>query len=281
LYLKLYDKIAKNYQKGFKLKLFAVFGNPIKHSKSPLMHNNAFMNLNIDARYIKILLEDGKKLKEVFKKLQLSGANVTVPFKENAYELADEIRGVAKEIGAINTLVLENDKLIGYNTDADGFLKAIDCFNAKEILILGAGGTSKAISTILSQNDFNITVLNRSDSRLEYFKDKNFNAKNWNELDNFEFDLVVNTTSAGLNDDNLPAPKEILEKLFKNAKFAFDCIYKETEFLKLAKKSDLKVKNGSDMLLYQGVIAFDIFTKNEFSQDKIAKYMREALENFR
>ncbi len=263
------------------MKLFAIFGNPVKHSKSPLMHNYALKNLKYNGCYTRILLEDGEKLKDEFLKLKLSGANITVPFKEDAYRLADEVRGVAKKIKAINTLVLEDGKLIGYNTDAGGFLKSISEFKkVKSVLILGAGGTAKAIATILKEEKFSVTLLNRSKNRLDYFKDSGINAYSWNEFKTQKFDLIVNTTSAGLDDDSLPAPKDILDEVLKNAKYAYDVIYKETAFLKLAKEHNLIVKNGLDMLLLQGVIAFDYFTKQKFKEKKIVKYMSKALKEF-
>jgi shikimate dehydrogenase len=261
------------------MKLFGVFGNPIKHSKSPLMHNNAFIKLGFDASYIKILLDDGEKLKERFFELGLYGANVTVPFKENAYLLADEVRGVAKEIKAVNTLVLEDNKLIAYNTDGDGFLMAIEEFGAKKVLILGAGGTSKAISRVLQNSGYDVLVANRSETRLKEFE-SDIKTTTYLELKEFDFDLVVNSTSAGLSDELLPIDIEILRKIFQNSKAVFDCIYRETSFLKLAKEMNLKYKNGQDMLLYQGVLAFDLFTQKRFKQENIIRFMREALEKF-
>lgn len=263
------------------MKLFAIFGNPVKHSKSPLMQTYTFKKLNYDGIYTRYLLQDGKKVKEKFLKLGLSGANITVPFKEDAYALADEVRGVATKIKAINTLVLEDGKLIGYNTDAGGFLKAISEFkNVNSVLILGAGGTSKAMATILKEEGYKVVVLNRSSNRLEYFKEQNIEAYSWDEFKNEQFDLIVNSTSAGLSDESLPAPKEILDEVLSSAKYAFDAIYKETPFLKLAKENGLKTKDGLDMLLYQGVIAFDYFTNHQFKEEEIIKYMSKALKEF-
>ena len=110
------------------MKLFAIFGDPVAHSRSPLMHNSVFKNLNYKACYTRVHLRDGSKLKETFFALGLSGANVTVPHKEAAYKACDEVRGFAKKVGVVNTLVNENGKLIGYNTDADGFMFAIKEF---------------------------------------------------------------------------------------------------------------------------------------------------------
>jgi len=130
------------------MKLFAIFGDPVSHSRSPLMHNCLFKNLNYKACYTRVHLKDGSKLKETFFSLGLSGANVTVPHKEEAYKACDEVRGFAKTVGVVNTLINENGKLIGYNTDADGFMYAIEEFGAiKNILILGAGGTAKALAS--------------------------------------------------------------------------------------------------------------------------------------
>ena len=145
-------------------KLFAIFGNPVKHSRSPLMHNHVFKRLGFDACYTRILLEDGSKLKETFLSQKLSGANITVPHKEAAFKACDEVRGFAKEIGVVNTIVNKDGRLIGYNTDADGFLFSIEDFkDVKKILIIGAGGTAKALAKKFKLENFEVSVLNRSE----------------------------------------------------------------------------------------------------------------------
>jgi shikimate dehydrogenase len=254
--------------------MFLIFGNPVSHSKSPLMHNYFFKKQGIDECYGRFELKDGEKIIEKFKKLKIKGANVTIPHKEWAFKLCDEVRGIAKEIGAVNTLVKEGDKVIGYNTDAPGFLEAIKEFKYKKPLIIGAGGTAKAISLVLPNAD----ILNRSKKRLEYFKDKNKKTFTWESLDKFDFDLIINTTSAGLKDDLLPAPKDILEKLFKNAKYAVDVIYgKETPFLKMAKEFNLYTKTGLDMLVYQGILAMELFLGKKLDKEEAAKIYFEIL----
>ncbi|WP_456488177.1 shikimate dehydrogenase [Caminibacter pacificus] len=256
--------------------MFLIFGDPVSHSKSPLMHNYFFKKEKIDECYGRYHLKEGSKIIEKFKELKIKGANVTVPHKEWAFKLCDEVRGIAKEIGAVNTLVKEGDKIIGYNTDAPGFLEAIKEFDYKSVLIIGAGGTAKALSLVLPQAD----ILNRSVNRLEYFKQKNKKTFTWDNIDNFKYDLIINTTSAGLNDDNLPAPEEILNKLFSNAKYAVDVIYgKETPFLALAKKYNLKTKTGLDMLVYQGVLAMEYFLGKELKREEAAKIYFEILKD--
>jgi shikimate dehydrogenase len=251
---------------------FVIFGNPVSHSKSPLMHNYFFKKFNLPYCYGRYELKDSQKIIEKFKSLNIKGANVTIPHKEAAFKLADEVRGIAKKIGAVNTLVKEEDRVIGYNTDAPGFLEAIKDWKWERALIIGAGGTARALSFVLKDAH----ILNRSKERLKFFKDKK--TFTWESIDNFDYDLIVNTTSAGLNDNSLPAPKEILEKLFKNAKYAIDVIYgKETPFLKMAKEFNLKTKNGLDMLVYQGVLAMELFLGKRLNREEVAKIYFEIL----
>ncbi len=255
--------------------MLLIFGNPIDHSKSPLMHNYFLKKMGINECYGRFLLQDGSKIIEKFKELKINGANVTIPHKEWAYKLADEVRGIATKIGAVNTLVREGEKVIGYNTDAPGFLEAIKEFEYKKPLIIGAGGTAKALSVVLP----NAHILNRSPKRLEFFKSKT-KVFTWDSINEFNYDLIINTTSAGLNDENLPAPEDILEKLFKNAKYAVDVIYgKETAFLKMAKKFNLKTKSGLDMLVYQGILAMELFLKKKIDKEKAAKIYFEILKD--
>ena len=255
--------------------MFLIFGNPVDHSKSPLMHNYFFKKKNINECYTRYCLENGEDIIKKFKELKIKGANVTVPHKEWAFKLCDEVRGIAKEIGAVNTLVLEDNKVIGYNTDAPGFLEAIKEFEYKNVLIIGAGGTAKALSLVLPE----ASILNRSEKRLEYFKEKNKLCFTWDEINTFNFDMVINTTSAGLNDENLPAPKELLEEIFKNAEYAVDVIYgKQTPFLKLAEKYNLKTKTGLDMLVYQGILAMELFLNKKLDRKKTAEIYFEILK---
>ena len=195
------------------MKKYAIFGNPVEHSISPIIHNAAFEGLGIDAKYEKVLLKDGKQLKNKFHELNLNGANITVPHKEHAYAACDELDNFAKKVGAVNTIVKKNGKLHGYNTDAPGFLKSIEKYkNIKNVLILGAGGTAKAISTILKEHNYNVHILNRSSKRLKTFTKDKFQCFSHNNfsINNITYDLIINTTSAGLDNDDFPAPENIL-----------------------------------------------------------------------
>lgn len=261
------------------MKLFTIFGDPVSHSRSPLMHNCVFKHLSYDAAYTRTHLEDGSKLRDTFFALKLSGANITVPHKEEAYKACDEVRGFANKVGVVNTIVEEDGKLIGYNTDADGFMYAIKEFkDIKKILVLGAGGTAKALISRFVQDSLHVDVLNRSEKRLEAFKDM-ATCSTWENFKCENYDLVVNTTSAGLKDDNLPAPLEIINKILDNTSFVADAIYgKLTPFLKLAKDKNITFKDGSDMLLGQGVLANELFTCRDLDKQDIQKYMAFSFE---
>lgn len=266
------------------MKKFAIFGNPVVHSKSPQMQNAGFEHLKFNANYEKFHLENGNELKNEFIKNDFLGANITVPHKEDAFLQADEVIGIAKDIKAVNTYILKKGKVLAYNTDAPGFLKAIKSFGKiKSVLLLGAGGTAKAISLALKEQNIDVVVLNRSKNRLDFFKANDIETYSWEEFESLKevpnFDLVVNSTSAGLKDDLLPAPKEILEKVLSNSSFAFDCIYgKITPFLALAKDLKNEIKDGEDMLLYQGVLAFEYFTDIK-ADESLVEAMRKGLKS--
>ncbi|QKF67256.1 shikimate dehydrogenase [Arcobacter venerupis] len=258
---------------------FAIFGNPVAHSKSPQMQNAGLKHINFDGNYEKHHLENGNEIKKTFLDSNYKGANITVPHKEFAYENADEIRGLAKEIKAVNTYILEDGKVVAYNTDAPGFLKAIESFGTiKNVLLLGAGGTAKAIALSLKSKDINVTVLNRSEGKLDFFKEHQIPCFSWGNFEPTKYDLIVNSTSAGLKDEYLPCDKKILETVFKDASFAFDCVYgKITPFLALASENGLKIKDGEDMLLFQGVLAFEYFT-NTKANNSVIEAMRKGLK---
>lgn len=259
---------------------FTIFGNPIKHSKSPNMQNAGLKAAGVDGEYTKTHLIEGEKLKEVFLQDGFKGANITVPHKETAYNQADEVRGLAQKIGAVNTYINDNGKVIAYNTDAPGFMMAIEEFgNIDKALILGAGGTAKAIAVALKEKGIDVSVLNRSERRLDFFKELGCKSYTWENFKNSSFDILINTTTAGLNDELYPAPLDILEPLIKDIKFAIDCIYgKQTPFLDLASKYDKPNKDGEDMLLYQGVLALEYFI--DIKSDKnIISAMRSGLKS--
>lgn len=259
---------------------FTIFGNPVTHSKSPNIQNAGLNHINFDGCYDKTHLEDGAEIKTVFLDKALKGANITVPHKEDAFKNADEIRGMAQKIGAVNTYINENGKVVAYNTDAPGFMKAIKSFGEiQTAIILGAGGTAKAIAVAFNEAGIKTTVLNRSEGRLDFFKDLGCETYSFDTFSLDKYDLVVNSTSAGLSDNNYPCPLETLESILENSQYAIDCIYgKQTPFLQKASEFKLNNKDGEDMLLYQGVLAFELFTGKK-ADEELIEAMREGLKS--
>jgi len=258
---------------------FAIFGDPVAHSKSPLMHNMVFRELGINACYGRYRLDDGAKLREMFVSLGLKGANITVPHKEYAYHACDELDQFAQKVGAVNTIVERGGRLYGYNTDAPGFLRAISEFSARKVLFLGAGGTARSTSRVLRDAGYEVTIVNRSAQRLASYREDGFTCYTFDDFVPDTFDLIINMTSAGLEDDSLPAPLEILDSVIPSANACVDVIYgKQTPFLELAHRYSKPTKDGSDMLLYQGVIAFEYFTEQRYSFEEILPYMKRVFD---
>ena len=254
---------------------FAVFGNPIAHSLSPLLHNYAIKFLELDAYYGRVLLQRGEELRAKFEALRLTGANVTVPFKLDAFKACDVLSEAAQKIGSVNTLVLKGGALHGFNTDAQGFFCAILGFGEiRNALILGAGGTTRAIGYALGENGVKFDILNRSAKDFDFGCEEFFTYENFRSKD---YDLIVNATGAGLKDNALPAPEGVIDEILSRAKFAFDAIYgKQTPFLQAARAKNLPAKDGKEMLINQGALAFNIFFSGEFDLAEIVALMSHA-----
>ena len=247
------------------MKKYLVIGNPIEHSLSPKLHNYWIKNNNINAIYEKqkINRNEIEGLILEVKKKKLNGINVTVPFKKVVFPYLDQLTLEAKNTQSVNTIYLDNDKVVGHNTDISGFELGIkdSKFEAtdKKIFILGAGGVVPSIIYALNKMKVSgITISNRTKDRAESLKFffKNIKIVDWGEIP--EFDMIINATSLGLNkDDKINLD---LSKVGKN-KFFYDVIYNpaETNFLKMGKKLDNIVENGKLMFVYQAFAAFKVW----------------------
>ena len=255
---------------------YLVIGNPIDHSLSPTIHNYWIKKNNIKAIYDKERLnsDDLKNLIIKIKERNISGVNVTVPFKKEVIPYLDKLTSGAEVTQSVNTILLTNDnKIVGYNTDIGGFENAIKYTkydtSGKKIFILGSGGvTPSIIFALYNMNVSSITLTNRTKAKaeqLQNFYNSNTVKKNgWNDIKVVdwgevpEFDMIINATSVGLNkDDNLDLD---FSKIGKN-KFFYDVIYnpKETNFLKKGKDLGNKTENGKKMFIFQAAEAFKIW----------------------
>ncbi|MBA7683364.1 Shikimate dehydrogenase (NADP(+)) [subsurface metagenome] len=225
-----------------KTKVCGVIGDPIEHTVSPLMHNAAFAKMGIDYWYIpfKVRKEDLGKAIEGMRALNIRGLNVTIPHKVAVIQFLDELDPLAEKIGAVNTIVNEDGALKGYNTDASGCLQALLERGIepkrKNIVILGAGGASRAISFVLAERDAHLVILNRQleldwaeelAQRISQTFKKEVKALKLDE-ENLavvleKMDILVNATSVGMSPhtDETPVPAQLL----KAGLVVFDIVY--------------------------------------------------------
>ena len=249
------------------MKKYIVIGNPIEHSLSPSLHNHWIKKNNIIAQYDKKLTNESD-IEEIISKVKsgkIKGINVTVPFKKAVIPFINELSLEAKESQSVNTIYLENEKVIGHNTDIAGFELSIrHCkydLNNKKVLILGAGGVvSSIILALRKMRAAKIIVSNRTKTKAEDLKIffKELEIVDWGETPNF--DMIINATSIGLkNEDEIKLDYVGIG----NNKFFYDVIYnpRETLFLKRAKLFGNRTENGKMMFIYQAHQAFTIWHK--------------------
>ena len=247
------------------MKEYFVIGNPIEHSLSPELHNYWLKRNNIDASYGKEKLNKDQleKFFHRIKNKEINGANITVPFKKAVIPYLDKLSIESERTQSVNTVYLSDNKIIGHNTDINGFELAIKesgfDVNNKKILIFGAGGVVPSIIYALNRmKAFEITICNRTKSRAEDMKTL-FNdliVINWGEVS--DFDMIVNATSIGLNKED---KFDLDLSKFKNSNFFYDIIYNppETHFLRDAKNLGKKTENGKRMFIHQAAQAFKIW----------------------
>ncbi len=257
----------------------ALFGDPVEHSVSPAMHNASFAEKKLDFVYLafRIREDDLSQAVEAARLLNFRGINITIPHKVNVMSHLDELDPLAEQIGAVNTIVNNDGVLKGYNTDATGFLRALTDRGVspsdKNIVVLGAGGASRAISFVLAREGANLTILNRKEEmdwavsmaghiskqfdagvKALELNDKNLKTS----LENAA--LLVNATSVGMAPckEQTPLPAPLLRKDMA----VFDIVYNPclTRLLKDAEEAGAATIGGLDMLVCQGATGFEMWT---------------------
>ncbi len=255
------------------MKKFFVIGNPIEHSLSPKLHNYWIKKNKIDAIYDKkkIDLDDLEKVISEMRNKNITGMNVTVPFKRAVIPFIDELSFEAKKTQSVNTIFTRGDKIFGHNTDIDGFVTAAKKLNysfaKKKIFILGAGGVVPSLVFALKKLDVSeIIISNRTKEKALDVKKlfPEVNIIDWGNL--VDFNVIINATSIGLKKEdkiNLNFSKISKNKLF------YDIIYnpEETNFLKIGKNLGNLVENGKLMFLYQGLLSFNLWHNMNINLD--------------
>jgi len=267
-----------------------IVGDPVEHSLSPLMHNAAFQELNLDFVYVAFRVKKSRLREAILgaRSLDVHGLNVTMPHKNAVIKYLDETDPTARSIGAVNTILNDKGRLIGYNTDGAGALKALKengvGLDGKKLLLLGAGGAGKAIAFYVTREVEELKILNRTTQKAKELAEvlrKKFGKKiDGNSLsakiikeELEDADILINATSVGMRPDvdrSLVDPSWLRPDLC-----VMDIVYNPIE-TKLAKDAGLtgaKVVSGIEMLVYQGAASFEIWTNHQAP----VKVMKEAV----
>jgi len=261
--------------------LYGVIGNPVKHSLSPVFQNKAFESLGINAVYLPFELPIDN-FEETFNGLlnieNFKGCNVTVPFKERVLKFGNPSEEVI-EIGSANTVRKTPEGAVFlYNTDWVGFLnhlKELTDPKGKKVLVLGAGGTAKAVVYALKKAGAEVYIWNRTLQKAVNLA-KNFQVEVLPKIETLNgFDILVNTTSVGLKEND---PLLFDYSLIEPSMVVYDVIYRETPLVRVAKQKGAIADNGLKMLLYQGVESFKIWTGKEPNIKELWKVLKEAFE---
>lgn len=264
-------------------KLTGLIGNPVEHTVSPVLHNTLFSLMGINGIYIPLKPERESLGYAVagLKAAGFTGFNVTIPFKEAILEHLDDTSNEVRLLGTANTVHIKDGRLIGYNTDGDGFIRAFEkqtgtVLKGRSVCILGAGGTARTLAVKIAMEEAaEICIINRTQARAEEITryincslpcsiknrvEAHTAAADSNEARDVlnRYEVIINTTSVGMYPETASSPlREDIEFLSKP--IVYDVIYNppETRLLTLAREKGCIAVNGAGMLFYQGVKAFE------------------------
>jgi shikimate dehydrogenase len=276
--------------------ILGIIGYPVSHSLSPLMHNTAIESLGLNYCYHAFEVKPGDIPDAIrgIRAMRIRGINVTIPHKEAVIPLLDEISPETKLMGAVNTISLQGERLIGHNTDGRGFVQSLKLEarvhpRKKNILILGAGGAARGLAIQLaSEGASRIVIANRTYQRAEKLSNDLLQKTGYAAStplpleDNVirdcmtDVDIIINTTSIGMKKKDPPV---LSYDLLSKRHLVCDIVYHplETPLLREARKRGARVLNGLGMLIHQGSLSFQIWTGKKFPVDLIRKKLISEL----
>jgi len=267
-----------------KTKICMIIGDPVAHSLSPAMHNAGYEALGIDNQFVflgaKVKVEDVGVAVQSMRKMGIHGLACTIPHKTEVMKYLDEIDETARKIGAVNTVLNQNGKLIGFNTDWLGAvipLEKITSLSGKKVLVLGAGGASRAVVFGLKNRGAKVKIFNRTKEKaIELAKEFSCQATDLKIKSEIkDFDIIINTTSVGMKPLENETP--ISTKFITDKQIVFDIVYVpfETKLLREAKKRGATIIHGIEMLLHQGTAQFKIFTGHKAPEEVMRRVLYE------
>lgn len=255
--------------------LYGVFGDPIKHSRSPIMLNRAFAETELNAAYVAFHVEQGRLAEAMagVRSMQFGGVNITIPHKVEAMKLMDELDETAEAIGAVNTVVNKNGRLIGYNTDGIGYTRSLQeetglSIEGKQVAVIGAGGAARGIVyALLKKKAACVYILNRT---VETAKNLAADMEKYGHVVGMgleelihkkaEISILINTTSVGMypNVDAMPVDRQCLHEGMTVSDIVYNPM--KTKLLKTAEELGCRIHGGLGMFIYQGAYAFEYWT---------------------
>ncbi|MGB5750321.1 MAG: shikimate dehydrogenase [Desulfobacterales bacterium] len=262
--------------------LYIVVGNPIGHSLSPVMHNSALAHTGLNGSYLAFNVEDIAAAVDGIRGLGIRGASITIPHKVAVMQYLDLVDPMAAEIGAVNTVLNRDGMLHGYNSDCAGAVTAIiekTVIKDKEVAVIGAGGSARAIGFGLKQEGGIVTVINRTRSRGEKLAmDLGCRFIPLADINELPFHIVVNATPVGMMPevDSMPLAPKLLEPDM----VVMDMVYNplKTRFLKEAESIGCTIVDGLSMFVHQGAVQFELWTSQKAPVDIMRKVVLEELK---
>ncbi|MGK7391432.1 MAG: shikimate dehydrogenase [Candidatus Cyclobacteriaceae bacterium M2_1C_046] len=269
---------------------FLLFGNPVYHSLSPLMHNTAARYYDLEAEYHAIELKQSElsSLAAHLNKESFRGANITIPYKQLLIDFMDRLDSTASDIGAVNTIVRENSSMVGYNTDSHGFSVPLQPYSKElednKAIIFGTGGATRAIIHALKGfNIREIILISRNPEQRKEFDSIDqvslAGYENWMAYAD-DASLVVNATPLGMSPKSDKAPIRNDEGEALSDKICYDIVYNpvKTKFLALAEEAGARTIGGLEMLIHQGSKSFELWTGRPFPIEEVRNKLYEAIQ---
>jgi shikimate dehydrogenase len=262
--------------------VFGLLGNPVGHSLSPLMHNAAYREIQLDAVYVSFCVNDLEGAIRGIRALDIKGVSVTIPFKTAVLPLLDEVDECARAIGAVNTIVNDCGRLTGFNTDWIGLVRSLEestDLKGKTFAVIGAGGTARAAVFGIRERGGVPVVVNRSEERGRRLAFE-FGCRFFrlDEIEKVEADCLINTTPAGMapQEETMPVDGRNIARF----RWVFDVIYRpwRTRFLEEAEKAGAETMNGARMLVYQGAEQIRLWTGQKPPVALMHRVVRKQLE---
>lgn len=263
-------------------RIYAVFGDPVGHSLSPVMHNSALAQAGLDGFYLAFRVKDIAAAVSGMRGLGIRGASITIPHKISVMKYLDQVDSLAADIGAVNTVVNQQGVLHGYNSDCAGAIKALaekTAITGKDVAVIGAGGAARAVGFGIKQEGGRLTIINRTREKGEKLaSDLDCEFKLLSEIKKLPYRIIINATSAGMtpHDDGVPLNTDILQ----SGSVVMDMVYNplKTRFLAEAEKNGCTTVDGVSMFVHQGAVQFELWTGEKAPVDVMRRVVLDELK---